>query len=96
MTRLNPVLEIDGKKVVMSTTEHAGVAEKDLGEKVGSLAHERLQIIAALGFVFTGSERQKRAGSPAPRIMLSPEGRAAWRRNGGGGGSDGKCGPFAH
>ena len=54
MTRLNPVFEIEGKKVVMSTTELAGIALKDVGETVGSLASERTQIIAALDYVFAG------------------------------------------
>jgi toxin CcdB len=54
MTRLNPVFEIEGKKVVMSTTELAGIALRDVGKKVGSLEPERTQIIAALDYVFTG------------------------------------------
>jgi toxin CcdB len=54
MTRLNPVFEIHGEKLVMSTTELAGIATKDIGERMGSLAHERTQIIAALDYLFTG------------------------------------------
>lgn len=53
MTRLNPIFEIDGERVVMSTTELAGIAMKDIGEKVGTLEHERPSIIAALDYVFT-------------------------------------------
>ena len=54
MTRLNPIFEVDGEKLMMSTTELAGIATKDIGERVGSLAHERATIIAALDYVFTG------------------------------------------
>jgi toxin CcdB len=54
MTRLNPVIDIAGKKLIMSTTELAGIATKDIGERVGNVAHERATIMAALDYVFTG------------------------------------------
>ena len=52
--RLSPVFEVDGRKLVMLTPELAGVPRKTLGQRVGSLAGERLSIIAALDLVFTG------------------------------------------
>jgi toxin CcdB len=54
MTRLNPVFEIENRKVVMSTTELAGIPIKDIGEPVGSLDGQRSDIIATLDYVFTG------------------------------------------
>ena len=51
---LNPCFEIEGKAVVMSTAELAGVNVSVLGEKVGSLHKKRDEIIAALDFLFTG------------------------------------------
>jgi toxin CcdB len=52
--RLNPQLEVEGRKLVMLTQELAGVPKKALGERAASLAAERNQIIAALDFAFTG------------------------------------------
>ena len=52
--RLNPQLEVEGRRLVMLTQELAGVPRKALGELAGNLASERGQIIAALDFVFTG------------------------------------------
>ena len=51
---LNPVVEIDGKSMVLSTAELAGVPVSMLGDAVGNLADYRDDIIAALDFVFTG------------------------------------------
>ena len=52
--RLNPVFEVEGRKVVMLAPELAGVAARAVGERVCSLAAERAAIIAALELVFTG------------------------------------------
>ena len=52
--RLSPMFEVEGRKVVMLTPELAGVPRKALGERVGSLAGERLSIVAALDVVFSG------------------------------------------
>jgi toxin CcdB len=52
--RLNPLFEIEGRKLVMLTQELAGIPRKALGEHSGNLAAERDQIIAALDFAFTG------------------------------------------
>ena len=51
---LNPVFEIEGRKVVMSTAELAGVPRAALGPKVCSLERERAAIIGALDFLITG------------------------------------------
>jgi toxin CcdB len=51
---LNPQFEIEGRDVVMSTAELAGVPLRTLGGKVASLAAHRHEIIAALDFLFTG------------------------------------------
>ncbi len=52
--RLNPVFEVDGRRMVMLTPELAGVSRKTLGERVANLAAERLSIIAALDLAITG------------------------------------------
>lgn len=52
--RLNPVFEIEGRRMVLLTPELAGVSRKPLGEKIASLADRRDSIIAALDLVITG------------------------------------------
>ena len=52
--RLNPVFEIEGRKVTTHTPELAGVPRKNLGEPLDNLSSERNAIIAALDLVFTG------------------------------------------
>jgi len=52
--RLNPVFEIEGKKMAMLTPELAGVSGKILGGPVTNLAAERRAIIGALDLVITG------------------------------------------
>lgn len=52
--RLNPQLEVEGRKLVMLTQELAGIPRKALGEWAANLAGERSEIIAALDFAFTG------------------------------------------
>ena len=51
---LMPHFEVDGRTVVMSTPELAGVSRSQLGPRVGSLADHRSEIIAALDMLFTG------------------------------------------
>lgn len=51
---LNPALTIENSLVFMSTAELAGIPVRSLGEKVCSLKDRRLEIIAALDFLFTG------------------------------------------
>lgn len=52
--RLNPVFEIEGRRVVMSTGELAGIPRNNLGEIVESLDDARDELIAALDFVIQG------------------------------------------
>lgn len=51
---LNPVFEVRGEPLVLSTAELAGVSAPILGEKVASLAGRRNEIIAAIDLLFTG------------------------------------------
>ncbi len=51
---LNPVFEIEGDKVVMSTAELAGVLRSMLGPKVASLEARRDDIVRALDFLIAG------------------------------------------
>jgi toxin CcdB len=52
--RLNPVFEVEGRKLLMLTPELAGVSRKALGQRVANLAAERTAIIAALDLALTG------------------------------------------
>lgn len=54
MSRLNPIFEIEGDEMVMSTAEIAGVEAALLGDTVASLEHERYTITQALDFLFQG------------------------------------------
>ncbi len=55
ITRLNPVFEVGGANVVMSTPELAGVAISTLGPVVMSVKHHRVDIINALDLLLTGA-----------------------------------------
>jgi len=52
--RLNPVFEVESRKMVLLTPELAGVSRKALGEQIANLANRRDSIIAALDLVITG------------------------------------------
>jgi toxin CcdB len=52
--RLNPVFEVEGRRMAMLTPELAGVSRKILSERVGNLSNERYSIVAALDLLFTG------------------------------------------
>lgn len=52
--QLNPVLEVEGRKMAMLTPELAGVSRKILGEQIGNLSDKRSSIIAALDLLITG------------------------------------------
>ena len=54
MQVLNPLFEVQGEPLVLSTAELAGVSTAMLGETVASLADRRTEIIAALDLLFTG------------------------------------------
>jgi len=52
--RLNPVFEIEGKPVYMSTAEMAGISRKSIGKHVVSLSSRRDEIRDSLDFLITG------------------------------------------
>ncbi len=53
--RLNPIFEIEGRKVILSTLEIAGVPPSLIGQDVVmSLEAHRDKIVAALDFLVTG------------------------------------------
>lgn len=54
MRRLQPVLDIEGRDMVMLTADLAGVVRSDLGAKVVSAAGRRGEIMAALDMLFFG------------------------------------------
>ncbi|MBW7925854.1 MAG: plasmid maintenance protein CcdB [Burkholderiales bacterium] len=51
---LMPVFEIDGRAVVMRTSEITGIACRIVGERVASLEHRRHEIVAALDVLISG------------------------------------------
>lgn len=51
---LNPVFEIEGRCVVLSTAELAGISRQQLGEHVESLRMMRDEILAAIDLLFMG------------------------------------------
>lgn len=51
---LNPVFEIEGKRVVMSTTQMAGVDRTMLNKEVSNLEDFRREIIDAIDFMIVG------------------------------------------
>lgn len=51
---LNPVFEVQGEPLVLSTAELAGVSTVMLGETVASLSGRRTEVIAAIDLLFTG------------------------------------------
>jgi toxin CcdB len=55
MARLQPVFSVEGKAMVMVTTELAGIASDQLGAKVASLAAHGADIIGALDFLLSGA-----------------------------------------
>jgi toxin CcdB len=54
MAQLMPVFEVDGQRVVMRTTEIAGVPLKAVGRYVASLAGHRHEIVDALDVIISG------------------------------------------
>ncbi|MDP2851838.1 MAG: CcdB family protein [Gallionella sp.] len=51
---LNPIFEIEGKKLAMLTPELAGIPAKRLGPTVASLKGAHGEIIRALDVIFSG------------------------------------------
>ena len=54
ITHLNPMVEIEGKRMMLSTQEMAGVSTNILGKRVASLAQNRDEIVHAVDFLVTG------------------------------------------
>jgi toxin CcdB len=54
MARLNPIFDIDGELHVLVTQSIATVPKRELGNKVGSLAHYHDEITIALDMLLTG------------------------------------------
>lgn len=54
ITRLNPIATIHGVEHVLLFQELAAVPPAALGERVGSLAERRADLVAALDLLFTG------------------------------------------
>lgn len=54
VTRLNPVLQVEGIDYLLMTNELAGVSISTLGEEICSLDARRDTIKASLDFVFDG------------------------------------------
>jgi toxin CcdB len=52
--RLNPVFQVEGRKVCMLTPELAGVPARTLGAPVGNLSAERDAFVAALDLIISG------------------------------------------
>ena len=53
-TRLNPVFDVEDRKVVMATQSLAAIRQRDIGEFVISLSTNRPEIIDAIDFLITG------------------------------------------
>jgi len=54
LRHLNPIVEVNGERFVLSTAELAAISAGILGESAGNVRSSRDEIIAALDFVFTG------------------------------------------
>lgn len=54
ITKLCPILDIDGTSFVAMTQLLAGIDRKSLGQEVCDLGHYRSDLIAALDFVISG------------------------------------------
>ena len=54
LSKLTPRVLLEGKELVAMTPRLAGIDVKHLGEAVGSLAHQRADIVAALDLLISG------------------------------------------
>jgi len=54
MARLMPAFSFGGRNVVMVTTLLVGLSQRELGERIGSLADEQDAIMAAIDMLLTG------------------------------------------
>jgi toxin CcdB len=54
ISRLNPIVVIQGQRYVVMTQELAGISRSILGDVCGSVETYRLEIITAIDFVLSG------------------------------------------
>lgn len=54
VSTLTPVFELDGERLLMLTTQLAGVGKQQLGQAVADFSMHRSEIVAALDLLFTG------------------------------------------
>ncbi|OFZ70786.1 MAG: plasmid maintenance protein CcdB [Betaproteobacteria bacterium RBG_16_58_11] len=54
LSNLNPLFEIEGHQVILSTAELAAIPSSHLGPAIANLAQARSAIVSALDFLFTG------------------------------------------
>jgi toxin CcdB len=54
ISRLNPIFSVGGQRVLMATHLSASISRYDLGDRIGSLAHEHDRIMNALDVLLTG------------------------------------------
>ena len=54
MSKLNPVLDIDGDHFTAMVQDMAGIDRSQLGQELCDLTHYRAEIIAAVDFVLSG------------------------------------------
>lgn len=54
VTHLNPIFDIKGERLYMSTMDIAGIPASMLGEVIGNLSEKHTQIVDALDFLVNG------------------------------------------
>jgi toxin CcdB len=54
INRLMPEVRVGDETLLLLTPQMAGISRRELGEPVGSLAHLRLEIIAAIDLLISG------------------------------------------
>ena len=54
ISRLTPILTVDGTEYLMLTPQLAGIMRKELGKPVTTLSDTRNEIIGAIDFLVTG------------------------------------------
>ncbi|SFV62406.1 CcdB [hydrothermal vent metagenome] len=54
IAHLNPIFEIDGEKLYMSTMDIAGIPATMLGDAIDNLENRRTEIVDALDFLVNG------------------------------------------
>ena len=54
LKRLNPLFDVDGRRVIMVTQSAATLPARALGDPIGSLAGEQAAIMNALDMLLTG------------------------------------------